>query len=84
MTGLGLKYTATFSFASSVPECLPRPAVYNSFGWPEEPERSSRLIIFTDDSCHGAFLAGAKDVILFSVSHRNGSHVKQRSDKFTF
>ena len=64
-----LKYLTTLTFSTSTIEHPTRPAVFNAWGWPEEPERSSRIIIFTEDNAYGAFLFSPKDVILFTVSH---------------
>ena len=64
-----LKYLTTLTFSTSTIEHPTRPAVFNAWGWPEEPERSSRIITFTEDNAYGAFLFSPKDVILFTVSH---------------
>jgi hypothetical protein len=77
MSEWSLKYLTTLKFTSANVDYPVRSSVYNAWGWPEEPERSSRTIIFTNDNVYGAYLFSPKDVILFSVA-RNKNVVEPR------
>ena len=79
MTDWKLKYLTTFDFSSMVPDCRQRPTIFDPHGWPEEPERSSKLVIFTEDNVYGALQLSSKDAVLFKVDHCRGI-VKPRSD----
>ena len=83
MSDWKLKYLTTFDFSSTVPDCQPRPTIYDPHGWPEEPERSSKLAIFTEDNVYGALQLSSKDVILFTVDLCRGI-VKPRSVEIIF
>ena len=69
MNDFKLTYLTSFNFSAIFDDCVVRPTVFNSHGWPEEPETSSRLIIFTEEYTRGAFLYNANDVILFSIEN---------------
>ena len=72
-----IKYLTTLAFTPPATGLNNRASIYNSRGWPEEPDRASRTLVLSDNNLHGAFLYTSKNIILFTLELGKNS-VKSR------